>query len=316
MSQAVIKLHQNDLKILQTRYQDVLSNKLPPGAVFRAETGGCAITAYKSGKVLFQGKDAEAEAAKWESLAPNDTKKKTPAPVLRKSVESHAYMPPQNIADLAIIGSDEVGTGDYFGPLVVAAVFTSKEDGDLLRSLGVRDSKALTDERIGKIAEEISQHVIYSILVLPNEKYNALQASGYNQNKLKAVLHNQALQNVQAKIDQPFDGFLIDQFTTPSNYFKLLSDRKMVINQKIFFKTKGESVHLSVACASILARHRFLQEMDLLSQKCGVLLPKGAGPHVDTVAARIIETQGEAALKKITKYHFGNTEKARKLVKR
>mgnify|MGYP001390581404 CR=1 FL=1 len=316
MGQAVVKLHHEDLKTLQTRYQDQLVTKLPPGALFRAETSHCAITAYKSGKVLFQGKEAETEAAKWEGFALGDASKKTKASRKSTSVEHHAYTPPQNIADLSIIGSDEVGTGDYFGPLVVAAVFTKKEDADFLRSLGVRDSKALTDERIGQIAEAISKHVTHSLLVLHNEKYNALQESGYNQNKLKAVLHNQALMNVQNKLNEPFDGFLVDQFTTPNNYFKLLSDRNQVINEKIYFKTKGESVHLSVACASILARHRFVQEMDALSEKCGILLPKGAGAHVDDVAARILKTQGEAALKKLTKFHFGNTEKARKLARR
>ncbi|GGE42258.1 ribonuclease HIII [Pullulanibacillus camelliae] len=315
MSQAVIKLQAKAIPKLQAYYKTYLVDKLPPGALFRAETGSCAITAYQSGKVLFQGKTAEQEAKKWNKS--EQTPKTTPTSrvKMRPNVEHHNYAPPRHIAELAIIGSDEVGTGDYFGPLVVAAVYTDQKDMDRLRQLGVRDSKALTDERIKALAEQILPNVTSSVLVLPNEKYNALQSAGYNQNKLKAVMHNQALLNVQSKLDHPFDGFLIDQFTTPSNYFKLLADRKTVIKEHIYFKTKGESVHLSVACASIIARQRFLSEMDRLSTQCGQLLPKGAGPHVDAIAAQIITTQGIDALKKLTKFHFGNTEKALKLAR-
>jgi len=311
LSQSVIKLQAKALPELQTYYQAYLVNKLPPGALFRAETESCAITAYQSGKVLFQGKTAEHEAKKWDkgSQEIKATVKRLPR------VEQHGYTPPDNIEELAIIGSDEVGTGDYFGPLVVTAVYVDHKEADTLRQLGVRDSKTLTDERINLIAEHILPLITSSVLVLPNEKYNALQDSGYNQNKLKAVMHNQALLNVQSKLNHPFDGFLIDQFTTPSNYFKLLADRQTVIKENIYFKTKGESVHLSVACASILSRQRFLIEMDQLSDQCGQVLPKGAGSHVDTIAAQIIKAQGIDSLKKLTKFHFNNTEKALKLAR-
>jgi len=309
LGQAVIKLQAKALPELQAYYKTHLVPKLPPGALFRAETESCAITAYQSGKVLFQGKAAEHEAEKWAK----DNQQVTTSAKTSSRVEQHGYTPPNNIEELAIIGSDEVGTGDYFGPLVVAAVYVDQKNADSLRQLGVRDSKTLTDERINRIAEQILPLITSSVLVLPNEKYNALQSSGYNQNKLKAIMHNQALLNVQNKLDHPFDGFLIDQFTTPLNYFKLLADRQPVIKERIYFKTKGENVHLSVACASIISRQRFLIEMDRLSDQCGQILPKGAGPHVDIIAAQIINTQGIDILKKLTKFHFSNTEKALKI---
>ena len=49
------------------------------------------------------------------------------------------------------IGSDEVGTGDYFGPIVVTASYVNKSDITFLEELGVKDSKKLTDKKIIKI---------------------------------------------------------------------------------------------------------------------------------------------------------------------
>ena len=39
------------------------------------------------------------------------------------------------------IGSDEAGSGDYFGPLTVCAAFVTKEHVPILKTLGVDDSK-------------------------------------------------------------------------------------------------------------------------------------------------------------------------------
>ena len=44
------------------------------------------------------------------------------------------------------VGSDEVGTGDFFGPIVVTASYVNKKDIPFLESLGVRDSKQITEE--------------------------------------------------------------------------------------------------------------------------------------------------------------------------
>jgi len=78
----------------------------------------------------------------------------------------------------------------------------------------------------------------------------------------------------------------------------------------VLFSTKAEQLHVSVAAASILARVAFLEEMDTLSQKAGVTIPKGAGYKVDEVAAQILLAKGEDYLTSITKKHFANTGKA------
>ena len=55
---------------------------------------------------------------------------------------------PTNISQLSMIGSDEVGTGDYFGPITVCAAYVRQDQIHLLKELGVQDSKNLNDEKI------------------------------------------------------------------------------------------------------------------------------------------------------------------------
>jgi ribonuclease HIII len=316
MGQSVLQASPSLINEMKRYYIKETESSLPPGSVFRAKRTTCTITAYKSGKVLFQGKDAEGEASRWlEKAQPASPKKSSTA--RPKSVEAHSYLPPANIRDLNIIGSDEVGTGDFFGPMTVAACFVSKDQVEYLQKLGVKDSKNLTDDQISAIAMKLIKEVDYSLLTLPNEKYNELRAKGITQIGLKARLHQQAQLKVREKIQsKPLDGYLVDQFTTPDLYFKSLGVQKKLLDQPIFFKTKGESVHLSVAAASIIARYAFVREMDRLSELCGMVLPKGAGAHVDVAGAKLIKEKGLDFLPSVAKLHFSNTERAKALAKR
>jgi ribonuclease HIII len=288
-------------------YKDTLVSKLPPGAVFVAKPAGCTVTAYKSGKVLFQGAEGESEARKWGSAE----KPKVKSPATGKT------MLPENFADWSVIGSDEVGTGDFFGPITVVSAFVKKEQIPLMKELGVKDSKNLNDAQIISIAKDLIKTIPYSLLVLHNDKYNKLQSDGMTQGKMKAILHNQAILHLLDKMapEEP-EGILIDQFVEKNTYFKHIHAQKKIQKERVYFSTKGESIHIAVAAASIIARYAFLKEMDKLSAKAGVEIPKGAGKHVDIAAAKIIKRKGIEELKAMTKWHFANSEKAIRLAGR
>ncbi|MDR4889178.1 ribonuclease HIII [Fredinandcohnia sp. QZ13] len=308
MSNTVLKCTPGTIEKMKLQYKNQLQDKVPQGGVFVAKLPSCTITAYKSGKVLFQGNGATVEAEKWGS---SETSTKTTPN--KKSVAKNSGLPP-HIGTLSMIGSDEVGTGDYFGPMTVVAAYVSKDKFALLKELGVKDSKDLNDKQICEIAESIIHVIPYSLLILYNEKYNELQAKGMTQGKLKALLHNQAIGHVLRKMAPATpDGILIDQFAVPDVYFKHLSGQKEIIKDNVYFSTKAEGVHLSVAAASIIARYSFIKEFDKLSEKAGLELKKGAGAQVDVVAAKLIKKQGIGALRSFTKLHFANTEKAKKI---
>jgi len=310
LANSVIKVGPEQITKMESYYNKNKIEKTPPGAVFSAKVNGCTITAYKSGKVLFQGNSAEAVAAQWGTVA--QTTRKQP-PIAKAP---NGYQPPANISNLSIIGSDEVGTGDFFGPITVVAAYVKNDQIELLKELGVKDSKNLKDPQICEIAKDLIQTIPYSLLVLHNEKYNDLQQQGMSQGKMKAILHNQAINHLLMKIDpEKPDGVLIDQFAVPGVYFNHLQGKK-VYKENIYFSTKAEGVHLAVAAASIIARYSFIQEFDKLSQKAGVVIPKGAGSQVDIAAAKILQKKGSEFLASITKKHFANTEKALKIAKK
>lgn len=310
MSSVTLKKTINEIEKMKAFYQAYLQPKSPPYSVFSAKTASCTITAYNSGKVLFQGSGSEAEAKKWGNVT------KT-APASTKSANNKVSgRLPANISSLSIIGSDEVGTGDYFGPITVVAAYVKKEQIPLLKELGVQDSKNLNDEKICSIAKNLIKIVPHSLLTLQNEKYNQLQKSGMSQGKMKALLHNQAIEHVQSKISpETPDAILIDQFAKEEVYFGYLKGKANVQKEKVVFSTKAEGIHVAVAAASIIARYAFVRHFEKLSEEAGFTIPKGAGSKVDLAAARLLKEKGTDVLPHFVKLHFANTEKALKLAK-
>lgn len=283
---------------MKQHYASNIVPHLPQGALFVAKLSGCTITAYRSGKVLFQGKDAEKEVGRWDDrLSSQQTK------------EGH-------LATVSAIGSDEVGTGDYFGPVVVVAAYVAKQQIETMKRIGVKDSKQLTDDTIIRLAPALMDHLHYESVILANEKYNEWQRSGMPQTKIKALLHNEAIGKLMNALPQRPDAIIIDQFIERNLYFRYLEGEQHVIREHVYCIPKAETVHIAVAAASIIARYLFLQELDCLSKTAGIELPKGAGEQVDKAAARLIQTHGEAILKSCAKLHFANTEKARRIANR
>ncbi|WP_252502682.1 ribonuclease HIII [Sporosarcina sp. Marseille-Q4943] len=304
MSQSVLQMDKAKLDKLMAHYAAFNVVRNAPGVVFAAKLPDVAITAYKSGKVLFQGGGALREAANWGTID-------TPTP---KKPHAKGETLPERFSELSVLGSDETGTGDFFGPVTVAACFVSSDQIELVRELGVKDSKQLTDDWMRQIAPDLQAALVHSVLTLPNEKYNEVQASGWSQGKIKALLHNQALKHVLRKLNgEKPDYILIDQFAERGIYYNHIKSEPEIVRENVLFSTKAEGLHIAVAAASIIARVAFLEEMDRLSAIAGVRLPKGAGKVVDEAAAKILLKSGEATLKSMTKWHFANAQKAKKI---
>jgi len=250
---------------------------------FVAKSKAYTITGFKTNKVMFQGPLAESEYDKWKDH-------------FGKSK--------------AEIGSDEVGTGDFFGPIVVVAAYISETQTEFVKKLGVGDSKKLTDKKITLLAEKLIPHIKHKSVLLNNFYYNKMQDKGSNMNKIKAFLHNRAITeitNATEKLE-----VILDQFTTEKTYWEYLSDTEHY--KKIKFETKAEDKYLSVAVASILARYYFIKEWEQLEDKFDFSFPKGASSAVDRACAKFIKVHGEDELKNVCKLNFKNLHKARNLM--
>lgn len=300
MANHVITATATMLEEMRNHYASDITGHLPAGALFVAKWSGCTITAYRTGKVLFQGKEAEQEAAKW----------------MKESDQKEAPASQPRLAAASAIGSDEVGTGDYFGPVVVAAAYVAKDQMDAITAMGIKDSKLLTDEAIRRLAPSLMNMIPNQTVILSNPMYNDWQRSGMPQTKIKALLHNEAIGKLVKQLSpiEP-EAIIIDQFIERDLYFRYLENETNVVRDHVYCYPKAETVHIAVAAASMIARYVFLQEMERLSKEVGMTLPKGAGAQVDQAAAKLIQTHGPAILEMCAKLHFANTKKAAQLAK-
>lgn len=301
----VFKASDNIKQKLMDHYYDMRCDKTPPYAVFQVKQYDCVITLYESGKVMFQGIGADIEASMWMDLENHFNDRNINEEI--KSKENKEDDKTYYYYDA--IGSDEVGTGDYFGPIIVTATLVNKDTRKLLEELKIMDSKKMTDEKILRCAPIIMKKLPYVTFTLSNTKYNEWTKKGFNMNKIKAILHNKVLYEL-SNMDIPYHKIIVDQFTTPRSYFSYLKQENITDKvTKITFLTKGESKHLSVAAASVISRYLFLQEMDKLSDKYKVTILKGASDKVDSLGKTIVSKYGRDELNKIAKVNFKNTEK-------
>lgn len=307
----VIRVDNDTKKLMNEFYKDMKRDKTPPYAVFQADTCDTIVTLYESGKAMFQGVSADIEAGMWESIRKDkdniDYFMDTKDTKIKK--EDQVDIP----SDIASVGSDEVGTGDYYGPIVVTASFVSKDNIPFLTELGVRDSKKLSDEQILKIVPKIIKKIPYKTIMLSNKEYNDNYGKDMNMNKIKAVLHNKVLTEMVK--DNDYDYIVVDQFESEKSYYNHLSDVPNPL-KGITFITKAEDKCLSVAVSSLISRYIFIKEMDKLGDKYGIFLPKGANYYVEDVGIKLVNKYGEKILHDIAKLNFSNTDRILKEVRK
>lgn len=255
-----------------------------PHAWFQVRGDGFVATLYRSGKLVVQGASAEMFLEQFTDLEVPEVK----GPTLPL------------IADETVVGSDETGKGDYFGPLVVAAVRIEPAQGKKLVEAGILDSKKLSDKKAMLLGALLREKIPYCLRCLDPEEYNEAYPRFSGLNELLASLHAEAIKKVSRK------GVLVlvDQFANKSVMRGALSGLEVRLEQM-----PGGERHLAVAAASVLARQEFLVRLEELGKEFDTTLPKGAGVPVDRAALSLVREHGPKVLRRLVKLHFKNTSK-------
>lgn len=212
------------------------------------------------------------------------------------------------------IGTDEAGKGDYFGPIVGAAVIVDKNIADQLTNIGVKDSKELSDKRNRELAAQITAICgkrAQVVLIQPS-RYNALytqfQKEGKNLNTLLAWVHTRALEDILTAFPQNQITVIVDKFADEQYIKSKLLENSRRTNLNLVQLPKAEA-NVAVAAASILARAQFLIWLERSSQQLNIPLPKGASdPRIVQVAQKIVKTHGNEKLAEYAKLHFRTTK--------
>ncbi len=291
-----IEPNEETLEKMRSFYGDMASESPNEYIDIFYQAEGLSVAIYKKNKkghvkVVFQGPNAKKEVQIWDKDAKGCAPKAPKSPLAGKIINVF----PQ-------IGSDEVGTGDFFGPICVCAAFVKDEDLEEIKALGITDSKLMTDEYILEIGPKLIKRFDYNHLALPNEKYNEVHDE-MNMNAIKAKMHNRCVLNLLKK----HHGVAVyqDQFAEEKLYYKYLKDEPEVA-RGIKFSTKGEKLFPSVALGSVIARYSFLRKMQEMSEKYGVKFPFGASAAVTKFAKQFAKKFGKDELKKVAKLNFAN----------
>ena len=284
----------NESKLKKSLENTGFSFQSAPHAFWRAQKDGVTVTLYNSGKILVQGSNTESFIKEFLENTDN--------------FPSTAIIPSKTttIAEIKYsswIGTDESGKGDYFGPLVIAGVLVEEENIKKLAGFNIQDSKKLTDSVIEKVAVQIKQSSVFSVVVINPAKYNELYDKFKNLNSLLAWGHARAIENILEK--KPCENALSDKFGNESLIKNALlkKGRKINLEQRV----RAES-DLAVAAASILARNEFVQRIKRLSAEYGMEFQKGASQKVKEQAIEFIGKNGFDTLKNIAKLHFKTTK--------
>lgn len=305
-----LKISKNTMDEMNEFFEDFKRPKTPAYAVFQADDADCVVTVYESGKAVFQGKSADISAQLWiereRHLNPNKLVDVKNSEQKDKKDKKEIVIDPK-IYNASCIGSDEVGTGDYFGPIVVTSAYVAKENIKWLESIGVKDSKKLTDDKIMEIVPDIIKKIPYKSIILRNSEYNDRYNENNNMNKLKAILHNKVLLALTNEI-KDYEYVVVDEFAQKYVYFSYLKESDNVF-RNITFMTKGEDKSLAVACASLISRYIFIKEFDKLSEKVDEFLPKGASDAVNDMGKKLVNKFGKDILHDVAKLNFKNTTK-------
>jgi ribonuclease HIII len=263
-----------------------------PYTLFFARKNKLSVAVYEKGpKVLLQGRGIE-DFVTFE-LEPKILRE---ARLGYEEVNSPEVFEPH-------FGIDESGKGDFFGPLVIAGVFTDRVIARQFLENGIQDSKRIgSDARIRALAKMIRQTpgVTFDSVLIGPERYNDLYEKFGNLNRLLGWGHARVIENLlEKRPDCP--RALSDKFADA----RVIESALLQHGQRIQLeqRTKAES-DLAVAAASILAREAFIDWLERHGKQLGMKLGRGVSATVKETARQIAEREGGEALRRVAKVHF------------
>ena len=290
----VLKLSRAEGQTLRSALGPAYEFRSVPHAAFSAKGDGVVVTLYTSGKLVVQGAEPELFTERYLGRgAEAGPAGATGAPAVQDGLDPELLKGP-------LVGSDETGKGDWFGPLVVAAVRLEAQDAKRLEGGGVMDSKQLSDDKVRAIGPALRERYEHAIEILNPPEYNARHAETKNLNPMLAELHARAIRRVA----RPGVPILVDKFANERLMREALADVDAPLHQA----PRAERA-MAVAAASIIAREAFLDRLAELSLEFAVDLRKGAGSPTDRAGREFLELHSRERLGEVAKLHFKNTSK-------
>lgn len=255
------KYTKKDLYLLNKYLGKFKENSLDKNVESIFKTKNYKITIYKNGTLLMQGTQMENVLKminfnfKKNEIAKNDNEIS-----LNKN----------------IIGSDEVGTGDFFGGITICAVYIPSENISEVEKYNLLDSKKYTNNQIKTLFNKIKNLIKYEIVELSPNEYNNLYNKYNNLNILKTYGHQTTINKLVKNTNLNNFTCVIDEFANLKKYKEYLKNLNINSTGYEYTTVKAESKFIEVAAASIVARYYFINQIENLSKESNILIPFGS----------------------------------------
>ena len=258
-------------------------------------TPDCTINLYKSGKCLVQGKGAE----DFVTFVLEPQVLQSVGLGYEEILDPDAYKPH--------MGIDESGKGDFFGPMVVGAVYVDPDLARTMREMDVKDSKSITSDKkilgLGRDLRKLLGRRCATVKIGP-EAYNRLYSKMRNVNTLLGWAHARAIEDLLDEVPG-CPRAVSDQFGKKEQVRNSLMKKGKQI--ELIQRHKAET-DIAVAAASILARETFVRALLGMEKDYDLPFPKGASDAVQAAAAELAQKHGPEILLKTAKCHFKTTD--------
>jgi ribonuclease HII len=168
-----------------------------------------------------------------------------------------------------ILGIDEAGRGPVIGPMVIAGYCIEEEKLDLLKSLGVKDSKELTRKQREEIYNEI-------IKLTDKYKYIIIGPKTIDYYVYKNKLNYLEFENMIKIIEEiKPDKVIIDSPVVNTKKVVEYIKNNLKINVEIIAENKADKKYPVVSAASIIAKVIRDREIDKIKEKLNLDIGSG-----------------------------------------
>jgi ribonuclease HII len=162
---------------------------------------------------------------------------------------------------------DDAGRGPVIGPLVIAGVLVEESKLDLLKSLGVKDSKKLIPDARTRLAEEIPRIVDrYHIVELDAPSLDKVVNRAPKFQRLNLLEAKKMAEVVEAL--RP-DVVYVDSSDTDTERFRNNILDKLSYRPKVISEHHADDTYPVVSAASILAKVRRDARIDEIRRQYG-----------------------------------------------
>ncbi|MFP3132083.1 MAG: ribonuclease HII [Candidatus Nanopusillus sp.] len=179
----------------------------------------------------------------------------------------------------SILGIDEAGRGPVIGPMVIAGYCIDEEKIELLKSLGVRDSKELTRKQREEIYDEI-------IKLTDKYKYIIIGPKTIDHYVYKNRLNYLEFENMVKIIEEikPNTVIIDSPLVNTKKVIEYIKNN-LKINVKIIAENKADKNYPVVSAASIIAKVIRDKEIDKIEKKININFGSGYPSDERTIKA-------------------------------